>query len=210
MSFPAPSAPPFLATLYFESKSIACGFSKSFYVKGTTGYGDSRAAAIVVLNAYLAMMPPDVHCLKLSIRNNDASTKGDSYDSYFLTGEKAGTFAPTTGTDIAPLDYNSGISYRMDNVTNGVHVTSHIRPVPRTLVTDGKTLVADVAYQAALDAWAVAVKANVQMVTKSPGGSALLSNIDEVTDQLALVRVPTGEPHFLRRGRARTNSTVMP
>lgn len=208
MSFPKPSAPPYQANLYFESKTVPCGFTKSFYVKNTTGYGDSRAAARNVLNAYLPLMPPDVHCLKLSIVNNDATTKGDSFDQYFLTGEKSGTYAPTSGSDISPLDYNSGIAYRSDNVTNGVHTTNHIRPVPRTLVTDGKTLVADAAYQAALDAWADSVKNNVSMVTKSPGGTALVSTIDEVTDELALRRVPTGEPHFLRRGRARTNSTV--
>lgn len=208
MSFPKPSAPPFQATLFFESKSVPCGFVKSFYVKGTTGYGDSRAAARTLLNAYLPLMPPDVHCLKLSIVNNDPATKGDSFDQYFLTGEKSGTYAPTSGSDIAPLDYNSGISYRMDNVTNGVHTTNHIRPVPRTLCTDGKTVVPDNNYQTALDNWATAVVAGVNMVTKSPGGTALVSTVDEVTDQFALTRVPTGEPHFLRRGRARTNSTV--
>jgi len=208
MSTPVPSAPPFLATYYFESKIEPTAFEIKLYLRETTNYVDSMAKAIVVLNAYLPLMVPDIHCLKLTITDGNPAVKGDSWVKFFLTGEKAGTYAPTSGSDLSALDYQTGIQTRWQNTSTGVHETRHIRPVPRTLVLDGKTLTPDTAYTDALADWDSAVSANVLMVTKSPGGTPLQSIIHVVVDNYHVVRVPGGEPHFMKRGRARTPTVV--
>lgn len=206
--FPPPAAPPFLATFWFDSKTEPMGFEMQIYLKLPENYPDAMDEAVLLLNAYLPLLPPDIHCLKAAITDSDPAIKGDSWIRFFLTGEKSGTFAPTTGADIAPLSFQTGIQQRFQNTTTGVHEQRHIRPIPRTLVADGKTLVPDVAYQNALDDWATAVVAKAVMVTKSPGGSALVSTIDEIVESFHVVRVPGGEPHWLKRGRARTPSVI--
>lgn len=208
MTFPPPAAPPFLSTWFFESKTEPTGFEVRMYMKGPTDYVAAMTQSKALLTIYLTLIPPDIHALKISITDQDPAVKGDSWDAYLLTGEFSGTYAPTTGSDISALDYQTGIKQRWQNTTTGVHETRHIRPVPRTLVTDGKNLVPDVAYSDALANWESAVQTNVVMVTKSPGGTPLQSNVDEIVEDLHIVRVPGGEPHFLKRGRARSQTIV--
>jgi hypothetical protein len=208
MTFPPPAAPPFLATYFFESKTEPMGFEIRLFMKGPTDYISAMTQAKATLTVYLTLMVPDVHCLKISITDQDVNVKGDSWDAYLLTGEFSGTYAPTVGADISALDYQTGIKQRWQNTTSGVHETRHIRPVPRTLVTDGKTLVPDTAYSDALANWESQVQTAVTMVTVSPGGTALQSTVDEIVEDFHVGRVPGGEPHFLKRGRARSQTIV--
>lgn len=205
---PIPSAPPFLATFYFDSKIEPSGFEIKLYLKTATDYLTGKTEALALLNAYLPLMVPDIHCLKMVITDGNPAVKGDGWVTFFLTGEKAGTFSPTSGSDVAALDYQTGIQTRYQNTTTGIHETRHIRPVPRTLVSNGKTLVPDTAYSDALADWEAAVVAHAIMVVKSPTGTPLTSTIQEVVDSYHIVRVPGGEPHFLKRGRARTPTLV--
>jgi len=208
LSVPPPAAPPYLATFWIESKTEPMGFEMRYYLNGPTDYVAAMVVAKALLAAYLPLMVPDVHCLKISITDSNPAVKGDSWDYYPLTGEYAGTYAPTAGSDISALDYQTGIKERLQNTTTGVHETRHIRPVPRTLVTNGKTLVPDTAYSDALADWETFLQTNVNMVLTSPGGTPLVSTIQEAVEDFHIVRVPGGEPHFLKRGRARSQTVV--
>lgn len=208
MSFPPPSAPPYLATFFMESKTEPTGFEIRMYMKGPNNYVSAMTQAKALITVYLTLMVPDIHCLKISITDSDPAVKGDSWDAYLLTGEFSGTYTPTSGSDLSALDHQTGIKQRWQNTTTGVHETRHIRPVPRTLVLDGKNLTPDTAYSDALANWETEVQSAVTMVTKSPGGSALQSNVDEIVEDYHIVRVPAGEPHFLKRGRARSQTIV--
>jgi|SRR5579871_1073625 len=208
MPFPPPAAPPFFTKWFFESRIRAMGFEMGFYLKGPVDPVAAMTLSRAGLAIYLDLMVPDLHVLKIGVYDNNPSLLRDGYVNFPAWGEFSGTYAPTTGSDIAALDYQTGIQSRWQNTVTGVHETRHIRPVPRTLVTDGNTLAPDTFYANALLAWETWLETNAYLVTKSPGGTALLSNISETVEDLRIVRVPGGEPHFLERGRERTPTTV--
>jgi hypothetical protein len=208
MSFPPPGAPPFFTKWFFESRIREMGFEVGFYLKGPVNVVDAMTLSRAGLLVYNDLMVPDLHVLKIGVYDNNPSLLRDGWIYFPTWGQYSGTYAPTTGDDIAALDYQTGIQTRWQNTSTGVHETRHIRPVPRTLVTDGNVLAPDTFYSAALLAWENWLTTNAYMVTKSPGGTALSSNISETVENLRVVRVPGGEPHFLERGRARSATKV--
>lgn len=209
MSFPAPAAPPYLVRWFLESRLQTTAFEVQFYLRDSFNtILTAMTAARAGLTVYMGLMVADIHCLKIGVYNNDPSLLRDGYINWPAWGEFSGLYVPTVGADLAPLDYETGIQTRWQNLVNGVHETRHVRPLPRTLVTDGITLEPDDAYTAAMSDWNDWVVANAQLVTKSPGGTALKSLVGEVAENYRVVRVPGGEPHFMERGRDRSHTIV--
>lgn len=202
------SAPPFYGQLVFESKTIPTGFTLGYYIKNDEGYSDAMDDLVSLLNALLPMLPPDCHCLKASVRNNNPDVKKDSWDRYFLTGEKSGSYAPSVGEDIAPMPYDVAMKVVCQDLSTGQWANHHVRPLPRTLVLDGKNLTPDAAYTTAMNGYEAELKAKVQLEVQGLGSTPSAANVDEVIFDLEVVEKDTGLPYNQRRGRARTHTTL--
>jgi hypothetical protein len=209
MPTPKPAAAPYRVEFYSESKSMPTSRTFSYYLKVGTTYDEAMDNAVLLLNKYQPLMPLDWHCLKAVVLDDNSAIKGDGYALYFKSGEKAGTYAPTEGTDVTTMPWEVVLLQRRQSTEDPcVHTTGIISPLPKTLYDGLGKIVPDDFYTASLDDWSTALQTYVLQVTKSPGGTPLISNINEVITNFTCSEKDSGRPHFGLAGRKRVSTTI--